>query len=286
MNAFQINYRRPAWLLAFALSAFVAGCGSSDDGGGTAAAPPVVPPVVVDPVGAVCAGADCVPLGTAGNYVILAMSGVTNVPTSAITGNIGLASTATNMTGFSETLDASGAFSTSPQVTGKLYAFDYAAPTPADLTTATATDATAAFTSADNKVLSVGDYTNVGAGNLTGLTLPAGVYEWSTGVAVDAAGTVTLAGSATDVWVFKISGGITMNPGATVTLTNGALPQNVFWRTAGVAALDTTANLKGIVLSGSSVTLASGATVDGRLLASSAVTLIANTVTRPAPPAP
>jgi hypothetical protein len=224
-----------------------------------------------------------VPLGTAGNYVILAMSGVTNVPTSAITGNIGLASTATNMTGFSETLDASGAFSTSPQVTGKLYAIDYAVPTPADLTTATATDATAAFISADNKVLSVGDFTDVGAGNLTGLTLPAGVYEWSTGVAVDAAGTVTLTGSATDVWVFKISGGVTMNPGATVTLTGGALPQNVFWRTAGVAALDTTANLKGIVLSGSSVTLANGATVNGRLIASSAVTLIANTVTRPAP---
>jgi hypothetical protein len=72
-----------------------------------------------------------------------------------------------------------------------------------------------------------------------------------------------------------------MNPGATVTLAGGALPQNIFWRTGDVVALDTTAKLKGIVLSGSSVTMANGATVDGRLIATSAVTLDANTVTRP-----
>jgi hypothetical protein len=228
-----------------------------------------------------------VPLGTAGNYVILAQSGVSNVPTSAITGHIGVSpATSTAITGLPLVLDASGTFSTSPQVTGRVYAADYAAPTPAELTTATATDATAAFNDASGKAISTpaGDFTDVGGGNLSGRTLVPGVYEWSTGVTVDAASTVTLAGTATDVWVFKIlGGGITMNPGATVTLTGGALPQNVFWRTAGVAALNTTANLKGIVLSGSSITLATGASVDGRLIASTAVTLDANTVTRPAP---
>jgi hypothetical protein len=223
-----------------------------------------------------------VPLGTAGKYVILAMTGVTTTGTSAITGHIGSASSSGNTTGFSETLDTSGTFATSAQVTGRMYAFNYAAPTPTELTTATATDATAAFANADSKVLSGPAFTNVGAGILTGLTLAPGVYEWSTGVSVASGGTVTLAGTATDVWVFKISGGITMNPGATVTLT-GALPQNVFWRTAGVATLDTTSNLKGIVLSGSGITLANGASVNGRLIASTNVTLIANTVTRPAP---
>lgn len=278
MNRIESYGRKATWPVAFALAAFiVAGCGSGSDDAAVATTP-----TPVDPVGAACTAGDaCVPLGTAGNYVILAMSGVTNVPTSAITGHIGLASSEGSMTGFSQTLDPSGAFSTSAQVTGKLYAFDYAEPTPTELTTATATDAAAAFNSADNKVNSGPGFVNVGAGNLTGLTLPAGVYEWSGGVSVDAASTVTLDGTATDVWVFRIAGGITMNPGATVTLTGGALPQNVFWRTAGVAALDTTANLKGIVLSGSSVTLADGATVNGRLIASSAVTLIANTVTRP-----
>jgi len=281
MNLFQSSFRPPAWLLALSLAALVAGCGNDDD-----AAAPVTPvPPVVDPVGAVCTqGAACVPLGTAGNYVILAMSGVTTTATSAITGHVGLNAAAVGMTGFSETLDASNQFSTSAQVTGRLYASDYAAPTPAELTTATATDATAAFNDADNvKIVGVGNLDLGAAGNITGLDLAPGVYEWSAGgITIDAAG-VTLTGGPTDVWVFKIPTGITMNPGATVTLAGGALPQNVFWRAGGVVALDTTANLKGIVLSSSSVTLADGASVDGRLIATTNVTLIHNTVTRPAP---
>lgn len=284
MNTFHFNYRPRAWLTAFALSAFVVGCGSGSDDPAVAPVTPVSP--VVDAVGAACTGgADCVPLGTAGNYTILAMSGVTTTGTSAITGHVGSASAASSTTGFSETLDASGTFATSAQVTGRMYAIDYAEPTPTELTTATATDATAAFNDADNvKQVGVGNLDRGTAGNITAEEFGPGVYEWSAGgIAVDAAGVVTLTGNATDVWVFKIPAGITMGSGATVTLAGGALPQNVFWRTGGVVALDTTANLKGIVLSGSSVTLADGASVNGRLIASTGVTLIGNAITRPAP---
>jgi hypothetical protein len=278
MNRIETYSRKATWPVAFALAAFVvAGCGGGGGGGDGAAAPAPV----ADPVGAVCAGADCVPLGTAGNYVILAKDGgITNVSPSVVTGNVGMNAVAAGMTGFSQTLDASGTFSTAAEVTGKMFAADYAAPTPADLAQAIV-DTGAAFANASTRVVGVGN-TDLGAGNITGLDLPAGVYEWSTGVSVDASSTVTLRGSATDVWVLKvIGGGITMNPGSSVTLAGGALPQNVFWRTAGVAALDDGANLKGIVLSDSSVTLNSGASVNGRLYASSAVTLIANTITRP-----
>jgi hypothetical protein len=277
MTNFESKSKRPLSFLAFALTALVVGCGGGDD-----AAPPaatVTPPV--DAVGGACAGADCVSLGTAGNYAIFALAGVTNVATSAITGNVALNSSGGGMTGFSETAHASGTYSTSAQVTGKLYHTDHTAPTPAELTTAM-NDTGAAFVSADAKVAPGGNV-NLGAGNLTGMNLAPGVYSWNTGVSVDGAGAVTLTGSATDVWVFQIAGDITMNPGSTVTLAGGALSKNVFWRTTGVAALNTTAHLAGIVLSGSSVTLANGATVNGRLYASTAVTLIANTVTRPAP---
>jgi hypothetical protein len=276
MNRIESYGRKAMWPAAFALAALmVAGCGGSDD---PAAATTPTPTPVVDPVGAACVGADCVNLNTASNYVILSQAGITNVPTSAITGNIGVSPIdSTALTGFSETLDGTGTFATSAQVTGRMYAADYAAPTPADLTTAI-TDTGAAFGEADAKIPTA---SNVGGGNLTGLDLAPGVYNWTTGVQVDTASAVTLTGSATDVWVFQISGGITMNPGARVTLAGGALPQNVFWRTGGVTALDTTAHMEGIVLSGSAITLGSGATVNGRLYATTSVTLSANTVTRP-----
>ncbi|HEU4644999.1 MAG TPA: ice-binding family protein [Burkholderiales bacterium] len=273
MNTFHFNYRPRAWLTAFALSAFVVGCGSGSDG--------AAPAPDADPVGASCTGGDaCVTLGTAGNYAVLSRAGVTNVPASVITGNVGT-SPSTSITGLDLVASADGTFSTSAQVVGggRVYAANYAEPTPTNLTTAI-TDAGLAFANADGKANSGAAFVNVGAGNLSGLTLAPGVYQWSTGVSVDAGSTVTLSGTATDVWVFRIAGDITMNPGATVTLT-GALSQNVFWRTAGVAALNTTADLKGIVLSGSGITLATGAKVKGRLIASTSITLDANEVTRP-----
>ena len=81
-----------------------------------------------------------VELGTAGHYVILAKSGISTVPTAAITGDLGVSpAAATYITGFSLTADSTNVFSTSPQVTGKVYAADYASPTPSNLTTAIAT---------------------------------------------------------------------------------------------------------------------------------------------------
>jgi len=76
-------------------------------------------------------------LGTAGNYVILTKSGISTVPGSTITGNIGVSPiNSTAITGFSLMLTAGSSFATSAQVTGDVYAPDYAAPTPANLTTA------------------------------------------------------------------------------------------------------------------------------------------------------
>lgn len=280
MNRFESKFKRPMWILGFALTALVVGCGGGSD---DEAAPAPTP--VADAAGGVCdaSNAACVNLGaTAGTFVILSRAGISNIPTSAVTGNIGVSPIdRTAMTGFSETMDATNTFATSAEVTGKMYAADYAEPTPTNLTTAIG-EVGAAFADADSKTPGIGN-NDLGAGNLTGLNLVPGVYIWTTGVSVDSASAVTLTGSATDVWVFQIDGDITMNPGSTVTLAGGALPKNIFWRTAGVAALDTTAHLEGVVLSGTSITLASGATVNGRLYASSAVTLSANTVVRPAP---
>jgi hypothetical protein len=218
-------------------------------------------------------------LGTAGNFVILAKTGVSTVPSSDVTGNIGVSPyAATFITGFSLTMHSSGTYSTSTQVTGHVYAADYTPPTPSNLTTAVG-DMELAYTDAAGRVTP--DYLNLGAGNLSGLTLSPGLYKWGTGILITTA--VTLNGGPNDVWIFQIAEGITMGAGATVTLAGGALPQNIFWQSVGVVSLDTAAHLEGIVLSSTSITLGTGATVNGRLLAQTAVTLDQSTVTQPTP---
>ncbi len=230
----------------------------------------------------VAAGRLPVDLGTAGNFVILAKSGITNVPTSIIIGDIGVSPiTYAAITGFSLTPvvpDATTVFSTSTQVTGKVYAADYAVPTPANLTTAVS-NMEAAYTDAAGRTLP--DFTELGAGEIGGLTLVPGLYKWGTGVLIST--DVTLNGGPDDVWIFQISGGITQASATKVILTGGALPKNIFWQSFGVVALDTTAHMEGVILSQTAITLATGATVNGRLLAQTAVTLDSNTVTQPAP---
>lgn len=220
-----------------------------------------------------------VDLGAAGNYVILAKSAISNVPTSAITGDLGVSPAAASfITGFSLSLAAGDPFSTSSQVTGKVYAADYDVPTPTNLTTAVSNMETA-YTDAAGRVTP--DFTELASGAIGGLTMPAGLYKWSNTVTISS--DVTLNGSATDVWIFQIAGGITQASATRVNLTGGALPKNVFWQVFGVVEIGTTAHMQGIILSQTSITLATGATANGRLLAQTAVSLAGNTVVKPAP---
>lgn len=228
------------------------------------------------------AGPAPVGLGTAGNFAILAKSGISTVPASAVTGDIGVSPIAqTAITGFSETLDATNTFSTSTQVIGKIYASDYAPPTPAYLTTAVS-DMQTAYTDAAGRTLP--DFTELGAGQIGGLTLVPGLYKWGTGVLISTS--VTLAGGPNDVWIFQIAGGLTQAAATNIILSGGARPQNIFWQTFGAVAIGTTAHFEGIVLSQTSISVGTGASVNGRLLAQTAVTLNQNTITQPVSGAP
>jgi len=219
-----------------------------------------------------------VDLGAAGSFAVLAKSGIATVPPSAITGNIGVSPAAgTYLTGFSLTADPTNAFSTSAQVTGKVYAADGAPPTPSSLTTAVGA-MELAFTDAAGRTALV---TELGAGNIGGMTLAPGVYKWGTGLLVPT--DVTLAGLATDVWVFQIAQDLALSSGVRVTLSGGAVPRNVFWQVAGLVDLGTTAHLEGVVLTQTSATLHTGASISGRLLAQTAVSLDASSVVEPAP---
>jgi hypothetical protein len=225
------------------------------------------------------AGPAAVDLGTSGTFAILAKSGISTVPNSMVTGNIGVSPIgSTAITGFSLTLDALGTFSITNQVVGSVFASDYTSPTPSNLTTAVANMETA-YTDAAGR--SLPNFTELGSGSIGGLVLAPGLYKWGTGVLISTS--VTLNGGPNDVWIFQIAGGITQAAGTSVLLSGGALAKNVFWQAAGTVALDTTAHLEGVVLSQTAITLATGATVNGRLLAQTAVTLDASTVTQPSP---
>jgi len=225
------------------------------------------------------AGPAPVNLGTAGNFVILAKTGVSNTGTTSVVGDIGLSPAAASyITGFGLIADSTNTFSTSSLVTGNVYAADYAVPTPSDLTTAIS-DMETALTDAAGRT-SPG-FTELGAGDISGMTLAPGLYKWGTGVLITSAG-VTLSGGANDVWIFQIAQNLTVNNSAIVTLSGGAQAKNIFWQVSGQATLGTAADFKGIILSQTLISLNTGAVMTGRALAQTAVTLNANAITKPA----
>jgi predicted GH43/DUF377 family glycosyl hydrolase len=229
-----------------------------------------------------------VDLGTAGNFVILAESGITNTGTTSITGDIGVSPiSSTAITGFGLTLDASGQFATSTLVTGKVYASNYAFPT-ANILTHSVNDMGTAYTTAMGLVTPV-PIVNEGAGNLGGLTLAPGIYKFSSSVNIASPGLTLDAGGNSDaVWVFQISGNLSIAASQSITLSGGALPQNIFWQVVGNAGgngVELFANsvFDGNILCATNIVMDNEATLNGRALAQTAVTLDDNTITIPTP---
>nr|NQU90411.1 DUF3494 domain-containing protein [Bacteroidota bacterium] len=214
-------------------------------------------------------------LGAAGNYVILAKTAINNNPTSAVTGDLGLSPAATSyITGFALT-NLTG-YATSPQVTGRIYAADMADPTPINLTTAVENMITA-YNDAAGRASP--DFLELGTGNIGGKTLAPGLYKWTTTVTLPT--NVTISGGTNDVWIFQISGDLTMSSAVSITLTGGAQAKNIFWQIAGQATLGTTSHFEGIILSMTGITFQTGASMNGRALAQTAVVLDGNAVTKP-----
>lgn len=218
-------------------------------------------------------------LGLAGNFAILTKSGISTTGVTTITGDIGVSpAAASSITGFGLIMDTNGQSSHTPIVIGSVYASDYAAPTPANMTTAVSNMETA-FTNS-NGLTTPAPVVNLGAGNISGLVVPPGLYKFSTGVLITNAG-VTLTGGANDTWVFQISQDLTVNSNAIVHLLGGAQAKNIYWVVTGKATLDTDTDFSGVILSKTLISLNARSKVTGRLLAQTAVTLNTSTVTEP-----
>ena len=216
-------------------------------------------------------------LGAAGSYVILAKTGISNVTGSTVTGDIGLSPAAASfITGFSLVADATNVFSTSSSVVGKVYAANYAVPTPSNLTSAIGSMETA-YTDAAGR--STPDFLELSTGNLGGLTLAPGLYKWTSTVTIPT--NVTIAGGANDVWIFQTSSGLSISAAKSVVLSGGAQAKNIFWQVAGQVTLGATSHFEGIILSKTAITLQTGASMKGRALAQTQVALDNNVITQP-----
>src|SRR5450759_922269 len=218
------------------------------------------------PASALAAGGPLPNIGTAGNYAVLGAATVTNTGPSWITGQVGL-SPGTSITGFTQESGpgtsghqdiANGASGQAMIDLNTAYLIAAGATTPANLT-----------------------------GDLGGRSpLVAGTYKYSSSAGLT--GTLVLdgGGSTTHLWIFQIGSTLTTASSSRVTLINGAQPCNVFWQVGSSATLGTSTTFVGNILANTSITMTTGATLNGRALAgavtsSGAVTLDTNRIIQP-----
>ena len=210
-------------------------------------------------------------LGVAGNFVILSKSGITDVYKSDITGDVGTSP----ITGAALLLSCS-------EVVGTIYTVDAAGPlacrvTDATMLTAAVGDMQAAYLDAAGRINP--DFIELGAGNIGGLTLTPGLYTWSSTLIIPT--DIAIAGGPDDVWIFQVAGTLTMASAVNVTLSGGAQAKNIYWVAAGAVTLGTTSHFEGNILGATGINLQTGASMNGRMLAQTAVTLQMNTVVVP-----
>ncbi len=212
-------------------------------------------------------------LRSTSDFVIIAGSLISNVPTSAISGNVGLSPAARSfITGFGLT-----------EIVGAIYAADDTAPAgvPAMLTAAKG-DLTTAYNDAAGRTAT--DHVLL-AGNMGGLTLTPGLYKSSGSLEISSGDlTFDAKGNAAAVFVIQIASTLTTTSGRQVFLSGGAKAANIYWQVGTSATLGTTSVFKGTIMADQSIALNTGATVEGRLFARiGQVTLAGNTVVRPTP---
>ncbi len=262
-NRFTMGRTVSTLAIALTLVLLTAGCSKDDD--------VVAPSAVEIPVQSTVH--TTVNLGSTSGFAILAGSLISNVPTSAVTGDVGLSPSARSfITGFGLT-----------EVTGTIYAADDVSPDGvAAMLTAAKGDLTIAYNDAAGRTAT--DLVLV-AGNIGGLTLTPGLYK-SSGSLEISSGDLTLdaKGNANAVFIIQIASTLTTTSGRQVILSGGAKASNIFWQVGTSATLGTMSVFKGTIMADQAISLNTGATVEGRLMARIAgITLEGNTIVTPAP---
>jgi hypothetical protein len=231
------------WMMASVFALIAAGCCSDDNPLG------VRQLATGDPLP--------VALGSASSFTVLGGSTVTNTGATAVTGDLGVSPGAA-VTGFPP-----------GTVSGTIHAGDATA-------ALGQTALTAAYNDAAGRTVNVVTV----SGDLTGRTLGPGLYKSTSSLDISGAMTLDALGDANAVYVIQIASTLTTGPGSQVILAGGAQPSNIYWQVGTSATLGTSSMFKGTIMADQSITVNTGARVDGRVLArNGAVTLDANVIT-------
>jgi hypothetical protein len=197
-----------------------------------------------------------VPLGSAATFGVLGAASVTSTGDTMIFGDLGV-SPGTAVTG-------------SPGVTGTLHLGDPAA-------AQAQSDLTIAYNDAASRTVASVSV----AGNLGGQTLAPGLYTSTSSLEISS-GDLTLAGDSNAVWIFQMGSTLVTTTGRQVLLSGGAQPANIFWQVGSSATIGGGSVFKGTIMAAQSITMVTGATLEGRALARAGqVALDANTITVP-----
>jgi hypothetical protein len=198
-------------------------------------------------------------LGTAAAASVVAGSAVTNTGSSTLSGNLDLYP-GTAVTGFP------------PGVVGGTQNIGGPTGGPANVA---ANDVTSAYLQ-----VKAAPTTAVMNTDLGGQSLTPGVYSASSGMSLT--GTLTLVGDASSVFIFQAVSTLITAPGSRVVLSGGVQACNVDWQVGSSATIGTTTSFVGNILALASISMNTGATLEGRALAQTgAVTLDDNTITSP-----
>ena len=197
-------------------------------------------------------------LGSAEGFTVMGASTVTNVGPTAITGDLGV-SPGTAITGFPPGI-----------IVGVKHATD-------DAANSAHADAGTAYAALAGKAAT----TTMTGTNLGGKTLAPGVYKFASSALQTGTLTLDAQGDESATFTFQVGSSFTADPNSAVVLINGARACNVYWQVGSSATINSGVDFTGTIISYASVSLATGAKLDGRALAlNGAVTLLSNLATR------
>lgn len=203
-----------------------------------------------------------VTLGAASTFAVLAGSTVTNTGPTSVTGDLGV-SAGTAVTGFAPGVVTNGSIHSADTLAGQ---------------------AQSALTIAYNDAASRSTAPVSVAGNLGGMTLAPGLYKSTSGLEISSGDlTFDAKGDANAIFIIQIASTLDVSVGRQVRLIDGAKAANIFWQVGTSANFGSNSAFKGNVLADQSISLQTGANVEGRLLARiGAVTMQSNTIVVPA----